>query len=829
MSTISIKTNEVRFPVAQNLYGLFFEDINRSGDGGLYPEMLRNRTFEDSILPKRCRLLPNGLDFETPQGWRDQFNNGEGLRRWIEDLEPTEVPGWYSRNASIQLEYQDVLNEKRKAALSVAFKPCGILYNVGYHGIPAHKGDIYKGYFFIKSDTACKLDVFIASRDLQKVYGRSCILVTAGDYAKYEYTLSCDSTDFEAVLSVSCAEAVKIRLGYSSLMPAETFKGHGLRKDLAEMLKNTSPKFFRFPGGCIVEGFTKETAMRFYNTIGPEWERPSHNLMWHYRTSNGLGYYEYLQLCEDLELEPLYVINCGLTCQGRREELFEGAELERWIQEAKDAIDYAIAPSDTPMGRLRAAAGHPEPFRMTYVEIGNENIGPEYLERYRRFYDELKKCYPQIQFIANIHVEVEGHPADIVDEHYYNTAEYFARQFHMFDEYDRSGPKIFVGEYAVTNGNDVGNLRSAIAESMFLMGIENNQDIISLTSYAPLFNHVSYTSWTPDLIAYNNHASYGIPFYHALSMLAANRGEQVVTVNMDAPVGYEDLKGLTGIVTSGEGVKIRNMRCNGTEVSPSHDIVASLREEDGAYTAWETDNSALMCMPGLSVKEVLRDIKTYVAFGTESVRETVFEAELWLPDPQAKTSIAFWIHNNTMLHNQDETRCGESKNWTPIYTNRYVWSLENQEGYIDAITRSRYSWRGPHKRLPGLKYGTWMKIRLEAEHACIRCYIDGKLVQEQPNVSFPVAAATATVAEDTVILKIANIGESEDLITVSLDCEVEDDYEVTVLAGEDSKMVNDFEHPQAVSPVKKAMHGTADNFVYSAPACSLSILKLKKK
>lgn len=829
MSAIHVKTNEIRFPVAPNLYGLFFEDINRSGDGGLYPEMLRNRTFEDSILPERCTLLENGLDFTTPRGWKDQFNNGEGLRRWITDLEPTDIPGWYCRDAAIRLEHTDVLNDRRKAALSVSFQPSGVVYNVGYRGVPAQKGATYNGYFFLKSDAPCTLTVSIASKDLGTVYGCTTIRVASDCYTKYDYTITCNATDYEAVLAVSCAKRAELRLGYSSLMPSDTFKGHGLRKDLAELLAHTSSKFFRFPGGCIVEGFTKETSMRFYHTIGPEWERPSHNLMWHYRTSNGLGYHEYLQLCEDLGLEPLYVINCGLTCQGRREELFEGEELTQWVQEAMDAIDYAIAPSDTPMGKLRAAAGHPEPFKMTYVEIGNENIGPEYVKRYRLFYDALKERYPQIQFIANIHVEREGCQADIVDEHYYNTPEFFARQFHMFDDYDRKGPDIFVGEYAVTNGNDVGNLRSAIAESMYLMGIENNQDIVTLTAYAPLFNHVDYTSWTPDLIAYNNHASYGIPFYHALTMLAANRGEHVVAVDIDSPAAYEDLTGLTGIVASGDGVRIRNMTCNGVPVAPTHNIVSELREEDGTYLAWETDNSELMRSPGLSVKEVLQEVKSYITFGEEEVRSTVFEADLWLSDPSVKTSLAFWIHNNTMLHNQDETRCGESKLWTPIYTNRYVWSLDNHEGYIDAITRSRYSFRGPHKYLPELAYGCWMKVRIEAEHDCIRCYLNGKLVQEQPNVHYPTVSATAAVAGDEIILKVANLGDAEDPIAIGLDCDVAADYEVTILTGDDPKLENDFEHPLAVSPVTKDGHGAAKNFVYYAPAYSLNILKLRRK
>ena len=826
MSTITVKTNDVRFPVANDLYGLFFEDINRSGDGGLYPEMLRNRTFEDSILPDQCTFLNNGLDFKTPSGWQDQFNNGEGLRRWIETLPPTHIPAWYSENADMCLDYVHTLNEKRKAALCVNFHKSSFIYNIGYHGVAVSEHAAYHGYLFIQADVPCSLTLRFTSFDFSKTYGSCKILVNDTDYQKYDFQLTSVSNDPNAVFVISSNSEVTVRFGYSSLMPDDTFLGHGLRKDLVNMLKDTSSRFLRFPGGCIVEGFTKETSMHFYNTIGPEWERPSHNLMWHYRTSNGLGYHEYLQLCEDLNLEPLYVINCGITCQGRKGVLFEGDELNQWLQEAIDAIEYATAPADTYWGSKRAVAGHSAPFSMPYVEIGNENLGPEYISRYKFFYKELKSKFPDIKFIANIHVEKEGLTTDIVDEHYYNTPEYFARQMHLFDDYDRNGPEIFVGEYAVTNGNDVGNLRSAIAETMFLIGIENNQDIVKLTDYAPLFNHISYTSWTPDLIAFDNHRAYGIPFYYALSMLAANRGKRVVSVHVDSPSDYEDLIGLPGILASGKGVKIRNMTCNGVSVFPSHNIVSDLQVENNTYNTWEDDNFELLKSPGLSVEEVLKDIKTYVTFGETEYRDTILEAEMYLSDPSVKASVAFWIHNNTMLHNQDETHCDDSKLWTPVYTNRYVWTLDNHTGYIDAITRSRYSWRSEAQSLSDLEYGKWMKIRVEAHNNLIRCYINNKLVQEQPNISFPVIASTASVEDHTLILKIANIDLSEQPVSIHLDCDVDASYEALVLTHEDPKAENSFDSPENVSPVTVHYQNASSDFTYNAPPCSFSILKL---
>lgn len=276
-------------------------------------------------------------------------------------------------------------------------------------------------------------------------------------------------------------------------MPDNTYMGHGLRTDLVEKLKGMSPKFMCFPGGCIVEGTTPSTAMRFRDTVGPAWERPSKLFVWHYRSTLGLGFHEYLQLREDLGMEPLYVCNCGMTCQGRKSVLLEGEALDEMVQDTLDAIEYAIGSKESKWGRLRASMGHPEPFKMTYLEIGNENWGPDYEKRYNMIYKKVKELYPQIKTIANEHVEKNGCPAECVDEHFYNTTEFFAERVNYYDDYDRKGPKIFVGEVAV---NDyMGQLYAALGEAAFLMGIEKNQDIVTLASYAPLFENVNYRAW----------------------------------------------------------------------------------------------------------------------------------------------------------------------------------------------------------------------------------------------------------------------------------------------------------------------------------------------
>ncbi|MGN1235073.1 MAG: alpha-L-arabinofuranosidase, partial [Christensenellaceae bacterium] len=421
-STLQITTEKIHCHAAEDFYGLFFEDINRAGDSGIYPEMIRNRSFEDSIPPHDVTMYgEDNAVFVNEGGWPDVFYHGEGIPRWTKDLPYTPIPAWYADRATIALS-EKTLNANREAALDITFEKGGKVYNVGYAGVSVKENDTYAFYCFASSE-GIDVSLSLEGKD-GSVYAQESIHVEGG-YRRYDVTFQAKGTDHDA-LFVLRADEGKLLLGFTSLMPTDTYKGHGLRKDLCEMLKGLSPKFLRFPGGCIVEGLSKSTAMRFSRTIGPVWERPSHQLMWHYRATNGLGFHEYLQLCEDLQVAPLYVVNVGLTCQARVASLFEGEELDCMLQEAFDALEYAMGDVTTPFGKLRAENGHPEPFKIKYVEIGNENFGPDYFSRYKKYYDALKAKYPDIIYISNCHTEWERLPTEVVDEHYYDTPNFFS-------------------------------------------------------------------------------------------------------------------------------------------------------------------------------------------------------------------------------------------------------------------------------------------------------------------------------------------------------------------------------------------------------------------
>lgn len=683
MSKLKIKTKERRFETARDLYGIFFEDINRAGDGGLYPEMLRNRSFEDSVLPEGYIQQEDGIHVKTVSGWLDEFCNGEGLCRWVKgnNISETEIPAWYTHNAKMELELTDTLNEHRDAALRIQFEKDGSLTNTGYCGISVKAGESYSLYLFAKAKEEIGLDIAIEYQG--KVLTGNSLVVSGQEYTRYDMKLTAAEDCHEAQLTISCKEGGEILLGFISLMPDNTYMGHGLRTDLVEKLKGMSPKFMRFPGGCIVEGTTPSTAMRFRDTVGPAWERPSKLFVWHYRSTLGLGFHEYLQLCEDLGMEPMYVCNCGMTCQGRKSVLLEGEALDEMVQDTLDAIEYAIGSKESKWGRLRASMGHPEPFKMTYLEIGNENWGPDYEKRYNMIYKKVKELYPQIKTIANEHVEKNGCPAECVDEHFYNTTEFFAERVNYYDDYDRKGPKIFVGEVAVNEGNYMGQLYAALGEAAFLMGIEKNQDIVTLASYAPLFENVNYRAWYPNLIRFNNHQSLGIPTYYVWKMFGQNRGEYVVR-----------------------------------------------SEDEGGQCSLEE-------------------------FG--------------------------FMHDNKLT-----------------------------EDFAISV-----------------KPGEYHRFGYETDGKQIRLYVDGELQKE---ISIPYGPAFVSVVTDTkdeIIIKAVNFAGDVDPVSITLDCQVQSDYTVTLLSGEKGDE-NSFEEPEKVKNITVNMHGASSEFVYEAPPYSVSALRLKK-
>lgn len=492
------------------LYGAFFEDINCAADGGLYAELVRNRSFEF---------------LRSYTGWQRIYDRDK---------------------AEIVVENSKPINENNPHYIKLSTDcPGGELglKTAGYGGIAVenNKGYRFSAYIRCEDDFDGFISVFIENEE-----GKSCgeveITGLTGEWQKYSAIIKAEESAKEAVLAVMVQGVGTVYMDMISLFPLDTWKGreNGLRKDLVEMLAALEPTFIRFPGGCIVEGNLLVSAYRWKDTIGDPAERKTNPNLWIDFQSYGLGFYEYFLLCEDLGAEPVPILNAGLSCQVRGAQVVPMEELDEWVQDALDLIEYANGPVDSYWGAKRVAAGHPEPFNLKYLGIGNENWGPEYHERFAFFQEAIKEKYPEIKLITGAGVAYDGPDyriawdwaarigADIFDEHMYCPPQWFFAHADRYDHYPRGVMEIFVGEYAAHGERRKNNLEAALAEAAFITGLERNSDLVTMSAYAPLFNKVGASQWTPDLIWFDNTRVYGTPSYYVQQMFSVNKGDVIL-------------------------------------------------------------------------------------------------------------------------------------------------------------------------------------------------------------------------------------------------------------------------------------------------------------
>lgn len=545
---LTLKADKPGAPIQPTMYGLFFEDINFGADGGLYAEKIKNRSFE----------FPQHL-----MGWKTF--GGVELRN----------DGPFDRNP----------HYVRLTSAGHNHKHTG-LENEGFVGIGVEKGEKYRFSVWarVPQGGEGRLKVVLADRN---THGRSQdlasakIKVTTTDWQKYTVELTPDQTCAHAVLRVFLRhpDTTAVDLEHLSLFPVDTWKGHenGLRKDLAQKLADIHPGVFRFPGGCIVEGTDLDTRYQWKNTVGPVENRPTIENRWHYTfthhffpdyfQSNGLGFYEYFLLSEEIGAEPLPVLNVGLSCQyqnDRPEDHVAVDSLAPYIQDALDLVEFANGDTTTTWGALRAQMGHPAPFNLKVMGIGNEQWGPEYVERLEPFLAAMRKAHPEIKIVGSTGPDSEGDKfdylwpemkrvkADLVDEHFYRPEDWFLAQGARYDNYDRKGPKVFAGEYACHMRNKNWNhFEPALLEAAFMTGLERNADVVHMATYAPLFAHVDAWQWRPDMIWFDNLRSMPTASYYVQQMFATNKGTNVLPLTMDGRplTGGEGQNGLFASAT----------------------------------------------------------------------------------------------------------------------------------------------------------------------------------------------------------------------------------------------------------------------------------------
>jgi alpha-L-arabinofuranosidase len=655
----------------------------------------------------------------------------------------------------------------------------------------------------------------------------------SSEWKPVKLTLVPGDTDPKGRLTVILEGAGTVDLDMVSLFPRKTWKDRpgGLRADMVQALADLRPGFLRFPGGCIVEGARLAVRYQWQKTIGPVSERELLVNRWNYEFKHrptpdyyqtfGLGFFEYFELAEDIGAEPLPILNCGMACQFNSGELVPMGELAPYIQEALNLIEFANGPVTSTWGARRAALGHPAPFDMKMLGVGNEQWGPQYVERYAAFHRAIKEKYPAIQLVSaagpspqdeRFHYlwpELRKLGADIVDEHCYANPIWFLSHSDRYDRYDRKGPKVFFGEYAVqtdaiASPKNRNTLEAALAEAAFMTGMERNADVVRLASYAPLFAHVDGWQWTPDLIWVDNLRVLHTPNYYVQQLFSRNRGDLVLPVSSDAAVQDFAPAGRIGLGTRRASAEFKDVRViRGKETLLSSRFAGGVfgwsggeawQVVAGAYRQPDAGASVSVQAGGPDWTDYTLTFKARKLGGAEGLVVTVHD--------DGKGARAEWV-----LGGRDNTR--------------------------HAIETQYAEQRQLVTHAPGsLETGRWYDVEVVVRGRQMECFLDGRRVHSAevlPRRSLQVyASATRDEKTGEIILKVVNPGAEPADVAVQLDGaeRVSSSAQATVLTGERPEAVNSFDAPASVAPVTQTVSGIGPRFQHRFSPRSLTVLRV---
>ena len=783
--TVDVDAAQKGKAVSPMLYGIFYEDINHAADGGLYAELVRNRSFEDNN--------------KAPEHWKAKGN------------------------ASLQLISKGLLNKVQGKALEVTFNGDGDGFNnEGYWGIPAVQGRTYKLSFWAKGKLKGKLKAYLSCGCGTKVFASTEFegKQFSNKWTKYEATLTSKTNHPKALLWFAATGKGKLAFDVVSLMPP-TFNNreNGMRPELASMLYDLRPKFFRFPGGCFVEGQqSPDNAFRWERTIGPIEERPGHwNVNWGYRTTDGIGFHEYLQLAEDLGSKPLYVVNVGIWHGG-----FTPVDsIQPWIDETLNALEYANGPVTSKYGALRAKNGHPAPFNIEYLEIGNENNQPNpreqsdnYYKRFQLFRDAVLAKYPNMHIIGNVASWGTDDPTwdsdekvELLDEHYYRTPNWFADNFRKYDTYNRQGPDIYVGEYAVTQGfGNVGNLNAALGEAVYMMGMENNSDIVKMASYAPIFANVNETRWRPDMIQFNATHALGTPSYYVQRMMANNVGTRIMAVTQNNPykVNPDDIKVKPATCAVGVGTW-------GTNAS-FEEKALTLEEGATSQPVAKAEVKGTWKKEGNVVKQ------TSWEEGTVLLNNKLFTSDEYTYKVRAR---------------KDKGHEGFLIVFNYVDEDNYCWlNLGGWGNGQHAIEQVIDGSKAQIAMTPGrVEEGRWYDVELHVKGDSVYTSIDGKQIfaaKLKPSTFANFfSSATYDEASGEYIVKLVNTSTEATTARINLKNHKSSKGRVIRLTGEKGTSENTIEQLTNVVPTEEQVSPDADGVTLNIPANSLNIVRIK--
>ena len=822
--SLYVDTGTKGHEINPGMYGIFFEEINHSGDGGLYAELIQNRGFEEQTIPGGFH--ETGTDKIATDRFVRYTDLVSNQLNWDWNYAAKSMTGWKVEGSDAKVAY-DVLtpeiplhentpNAMRMVIESDGADPSARLINTGYWGIAVEKGEKYNLRFYVNSSESVRgCEAYLVDSDGKRVGEVKLALNGNGEWQelKAEITAEDTLTDAEFVLQFNGNGTVWV--DYVSLFPQKTFKNrdNGMRPDIAEMLAGLKPNFMRWPGGCIVEGIVLDNRVKWKETIGDPMTRPGQYDLWGYRSTWGMGYHEILQFCEDLGMDCMFVGNAGLSCIGwGGQYVAPGSDLDPYYEDIRDAIEYAIGdPATNEWAARRAEAGHPEPFPLKYVEIGNENFGLRYDANYKYIYERLKKEYPDLTFINTMGldhaVEFDIH-TDMIDPHWYVAPEFFYNNRSMFDQVPRGNYEIYVGEYATNVRVGQGNMDAALSEAVFMMDMERNSDIVKMASYAPLIENSNARNWTCNLIWQRSGEVFGRASYHVQKLFSEN----IPTYNVPFALQTERLgaaySGRVGLGTWLTTAKFRNMTVTTPDGKKlySPDFAGQRQEWTDMQGTWNVneDSEFVQTNSGLS--------RCISLMNTLAFNDCVIEVEACKIAGSEGFLIVFGADDDDWGHYYQFNIGG--------WGNKQVGFEEVTDG-TGAVISERPDFT--------IANGKWYKIKVVCSNGRIEGYIDDQLYCSHDFGTIQPGRIAAHAGFDeksnATVVKVVN-AESEPLsLKLHINANLYGDAEKCVLKSATLFDENSFSTPDLISPYWEKFTA-ADGMEMEFDPYSLTILKI---
>lgn len=762
-ATIKIDATQSHFSSSQGLYGISLEEVNHAIEGGLYAELIQNRSFEDGVVPLFCSYNRSQHVIVTPNGFQMPF------------IKPDSIVGWekLSANTSLSLDVQELINEKNKRSLRVGIYANGGVKGgiraLGYQGMNIQKDERYNLSFYMKSMYTMRAPLQLSlqrdSVNISDVY----TVIPTNEWKKYNYSFVASDSSKHASFVISSDSSAMFYIDQVSLFPEKTWQGktQGFHKEIMEAIAALNPSFVRFPGGELVNGYTSGTYTKWHQTIGDISQRKHFWSGAGYGVSNGVGFDEFLRLCEDLRAEPIYVVNSGITSQSRRPRYEEIKGMDLVIQETLDAIAYANAPKDSVWGQLRAENGHPQPYNLRYIEIGSDNYGIEYARRLDLFKTAIARVYPEIIVIANEDQPIAKRNS-LTDKSFRSSSQFLIANQHLFDSkvYPRQQAPLFISGFSSTDSRVHTTMYHALSEAAFMIGMENNPDRVKKVAYSPLLTHSKYDDSQYGALIFNGSEVLKTPSYYAFQMFSKYADGDVLKTTVESQTKPQVSFGGVGVYLFDNAYALTGVTINKSTDYPSKIIKGE----------WQIDS-----LGGLFPAA---NKWNYLLLGDTNEHDYVVNARI--KRTKGSGIIEFRLRDNG-LDNQE-------KKYFAVDFGTETSSFIQCDGDVKQVLSSI--------EIPNLKNGANYDIRLECADDTIRTFLNNALLHE---VIFPpmprlIALSKYNKENNRLTIKVVNTSHRPEKTAIDLgDIRVESEIKVCQLE-DDSNQCNTFENPFNIIP-----------------------------